>query len=99
MTEGRFGRMNPPEKNSIPTGESGVAILQVVIIGTLLAILAFFMVQFMATADKENIRIIRRNENITYSTLLSDQVSDKHVVKNLGTLPHQVGADPELQFQ
>lgn len=86
-------------ENSLVQNQTGAALIQVVFIGMLIGIMAFIATQMMTNADKSNMRIIRRNENITYSILLSDQMSDKRLVKDLATIPSTNSAGNPIQYQ
>jgi len=79
--------------------ESGGALLQVIFVGVLVAIFAYTGTQLMTNADKNNLRIVRRNQNITYSTLLSDQVSDKNLVKDVATIPAKDTAGSDVLYR
>jgi len=76
--------------------ESGSALLQVVFIGIVVGIMAYIGAQMMTKNDASNLRLVRRNENITFSILLSDQISDRNLVKNSGTIPFRDSTGPIL---
>lgn len=78
--------------------EKGAALLQVIFVGVLVAIFAYTGMQMLSNADKNNLRIVRRNQNITYSILLSDQVSDKNLVKDLATVPLKDASGTDVKY-
>jgi hypothetical protein len=76
--------------------ERGSAILQVVIIGSVVVIMAFFMAQFMTKSDREGMRIIHRNDNMNIATSLSDFVADHAQVSGSANVVDQVGGVPQV---
>ncbi len=79
--------------------DSGVALIQVVWVGALLGVMAYLIAQMMISADQTNLKLIRRNQNITYSAILSDQTTDKRTVKDLGTTPINIGAGADILYR
>lgn len=79
--------------------ENGAALFHVVLVGALVGILVYTVTQMLTSADKSNLRMVRRNQNITYSILLSDQVSDKNLVKDLATIPSKDGSGSDVLYQ
>jgi len=78
--------------------ESGVALLQVVFVGALLAISAYVFVAFITNSDKESLRMIRRNENLNFSTAISDFVSDSEQFRGAANVVDQIGAGAPVQY-
>ena len=81
------------------TNESGVAIMQVVMAGGMLAIAAWTFLQFITSTDKNGMRMIRRNENLNFSTTISDYVNDSDRVRSVANVVDQVGAGPVIVYQ
>ncbi len=82
----------------ITFGENGAALLQVVFVGALLGILAYTTTLFLGHSDRSSMRVIHRNENLTYSTILADRISDKTVIRNLAIISSKDGvADRRFQ--
>ena len=84
---------------AVTRNDRGSALMLVIVVGSLIGIMAYLIAQLMTNADHENMRLIRRNLNITYSILLSDQINDKQVVKNLGTIPQKINGGTPVQYQ
>lgn len=55
--------------------------MQVVFIGALLGVMAYVFAQFFTKADKDAMRVIRRNQNLNIAADLSDFVNDRGQVK------------------
>lgn len=91
--------MKNNESKLLIQNESGAALLQVVFIGMLIGLMSYIGMQMMTNADKSNLRIIRRNENLTTSILLSDQMNDKRLLKDLGTTPFVNASGTVIQYE
>lgn len=92
-------RMNTTSRLPVTKNEQGAALMQVVFIGALLAVMAYMAAQMMTHSDKANMQAIRRNENLTYSALIADQIADRTYIKKLSTTVNQVGGGAEKQYQ
>lgn len=93
----------PPERMSSRFGsvlgdERGVAIMQVMFVAALLAIVSYWLADFLMRNDRSSLGMIRRNENITYSTLLNDNVTDSQAIKNSAAVLDRVGAGAEIPY-
>ncbi len=68
------------KENRENRGERGSALMQVMVVCSLLAITSYLFVQFMTKADRESINLIHRNDNINSSLDLSTYVNDCNVL-------------------
>ncbi len=83
----------------VPLGDRGAALLQVVLVGAILAIMAYMTGILMTNADRNNMRQIRRNQALDYAALLSDQVNEKALVKSTSVVPRRIGTGADIQYR
>ena len=79
-------------------GEEGVAILQVMIAGTLVMLAAVATMQFMTHNDRNSMRLIRRNQNLNYSIDLATFVNNGTYVKRAASALSSNAALP-IQYE
>jgi hypothetical protein len=72
--------------------------MQVIVVGAALGIAAFFVAQYMTKADKDSMRLIRRNENLNIATSFSDYVNDREQVVRSSAVVDQIGAGPVILY-
>jgi|GEM_PF-3327600 len=86
------------EKDMRPLNEEGVALMQVVLVGALLAVSAYIFAQFMTNSDRESLRMIRRNDNLNFATSLSDVVNDHTLVRKSADILDKDGTGLDITY-
>jgi hypothetical protein len=79
-----------PNLPNLKIDQSGLALMQVMAMAAFLALLSVAITQIMTNATRNNQKMINRNQSLTFSILLSDQVSNKVLLKNLETIPTDI---------
>ena len=72
--------------NGVITNQYGAALLQMILISTVIGITAYFMTQFVINSDRKGIRIIHRHDNLSLSNDLADFVNDWKQVKAVNSV-------------
>lgn len=78
--------------------QSGVALMQVVIAGSLIMITGLLFMQFIRGADHRGLNLVRRNENLNFALNLSDYASDARQLQNATNVVDKVGAGPPILY-
>ncbi len=78
--------MNSLGRTTDKTNEQGSALMQVIIVGSVVAIIAYFLAQLMVNNDRNSIRMIHRNDNLSLAQDLSDYVNSANKVRDLSNV-------------
>jgi hypothetical protein len=69
------------QKNLVIRNENGVALMQAMVISGALLFLIYALTQATVNFDKSSMRMIRRNDNLNLSLLISDEMNTAPAVK------------------